>query len=151
MMTLVFGIDQRRCFDRMQPQTLQIATMLAYLECFFSAVAILDGGGYLGFLANHSVWWFVVAVASTAALAVGGLLMANGRRLGWRILVVAAFSPFVLRIATMLILGAWSASPLDWIIARPAGGSFLTIIFDGALVALLLHPQSRDHQRIWLA
>ena len=25
----------------------------------------------------------------------------------------------------------------------------LTLLFDGALVALLLHPQSRDYQRIW--
>jgi hypothetical protein len=25
----------------------------------------------------------------------------------------------------------------------------INLIFDGALVALLLHPQSRDYQRIW--
>ncbi len=133
----------------MQPQTLQIATMLAYFECFFSAVAILDGGGYLGFLARRSAFWLLVSIASTAALALGGLLMANGRRIGWQVLVAASLSPFILRIATMSILGASSASPIDWIIARPAGGSVLTVIFDAALVALLLHPQSRAHQRIW--
>jgi hypothetical protein len=75
--------------------------------------------------------------------------MANDRRLGWRLLVGASLAPFILRIATMAILGASSASPLDWIIARPAGGSVLTVIFDAALVALLLHPQSRNHQRLW--
>ena len=47
------------------------------------------------------------------------------------------------------ILGATSPSPIDWIVARPAGGSVLTVIFDAALVALLLHPQSRAHQRLW--
>jgi hypothetical protein len=25
----------------------------------------------------------------------------------------------------------------------------LTLLFDGALVALLVHPESRDYQRIW--
>lgn len=145
----VGGIDPRRWFDRMQPQTLQIATMLAYFECFFSAVAILDGGGYTGFLARRSAFWLVVVVAATVSLAVGGLLMANDRRLGWRLLVGASLAPFVLRIATMAILGATSPSPIDWIVARPAGGSVLTVIFDAALVALLLHPQSRAHQRLW--
>lgn len=148
-MIAVGGIDARRWFDRMQPQTLQIATMLAYFECFFSAVAILDGGGYLGFLARRSSFWFLASLTATAALAIGGLLMANERRIGWHLLVGASLSPFALRIATMAILGAGSASPLDWIIARPAGGSVLTVIFDGALVALLLHPQSRAHRRIW--
>jgi len=133
----------------MQPQTLQIATMLAYFECFFSTVAILDGGGYLGFLARRSAFWLLVSLAATSALALGGLFMANGRRIGWQVLIAASLAPFVLRIATMLILGASSISPIDWIIARPAGGSVLTVIFDAALVALLLHPQSRAHQRIW--
>jgi hypothetical protein len=148
-MQSVIGINPQRWFDRMQPQTLQIATMLAYFECFFSAVAILDGGGYIGFLARRSPFWLFIVVVATGCLAVGGLLMANDRRLGWRLLVAASLAPFILRIATMAILGASSASPLDWIIARPAGGSVLTVIFDAALVALLLHPQSRNHQRLW--
>lgn len=148
-MNVVGGIDPRRWFDRMQPQTLQIATMLAYFECFFSAVAILDGGGYIGFLAHRSAFWLLVVVGTTASLAAGGLLMANDRRLGWRLLIAASLAPFVLRIATMAILGATSPSPIDWIVARPAGGSVLTVIFDAALVALLLHPQSRSHQRLW--
>jgi hypothetical protein len=25
----------------------------------------------------------------------------------------------------------------------------ITLLFDGALVALLVHPESRDYQRIW--
>ncbi len=28
-------------------------------------------------------------------------------------------------------------------------GLVLNLLFDGALVALLLHPMSRDYQRIW--
>lgn len=148
-MTSMGAIDPKRWFDRMQPQTLQIATMLAYFDCFFATVGILDGGGYIGFLARRSAFWLLVAVAAAASLAVGGLLMANDRRLGWRLLVGASVAPFLLRMATMVILGATSTSPLDWVIARPAGGSVLTVIFDAALVALLLHPQSRSHQRLW--
>ena len=31
----------------------------------------------------------------------------------------------------------------------PAGGSTLSLIFEVALCALILHPQSRSHQKIW--
>jgi hypothetical protein len=32
---------------------------------------------------------------------------------------------------------------------RISGGNTISLIFDVALCALLLHPLSRDHQRIW--
>jgi hypothetical protein len=45
-----------------------------------------------------------------------------------------AFLPFVYRLATHQSL---------------LGYSVINLMFEAALVALLLHPQSRDHQRIW--
>ncbi|MEK7294934.1 MAG: hypothetical protein AAB018_00195, partial [Actinomycetota bacterium] len=80
----------------------------------------------------------------------GGFLMANDRKLGYRLAIVAAFSPFVLRSVAMADLRShFDISLLDFVLARPLGGGLLTIVFDTALVALLLHRQSRDHQRIW--
>jgi hypothetical protein len=32
---------------------------------------------------------------------------------------------------------------------RLTGGNTVSLIFDVALCALLLHPQSRGHQRVW--
>jgi hypothetical protein len=47
-----------------------------------------------------------------------------------------AFLPFVLRIA---FNGVGSIF----------GGDLISLMFEIALVALLLHPQSRDYQRLW--
>jgi hypothetical protein len=150
----VFGIDLRRWFDRMQPQTLQLATWLLYFDGFFGMVTLLDGSGYQGFLMRRYAIGFIVCFAVVVAYVAGGLLMANERRLGYRIAVAAAFSPFVLRI--WALRGAQSTfnfggdvSLLDYLTGRPFGLSYLTVLFDIALVALLLHRQSREHARIW--
>jgi hypothetical protein len=150
----VFGIDFRRWFDRMQPQTLQLATWLLYFDGFFGMVTLLDGSGYQGFLVRRYAIGFIVCFSVVVAYVAGGLLMANERRLGYRIAVAAAFSPFILRI--WALRGAQSTfnfggdvSLLDYLTGRPFGLSYLTVLFDIALVALLLHRQSREHARIW--
>lgn len=150
----MLGIDLRKWFDRMQPQTLQIATWLLYFDGFFSLVALVDGSGYQGFLVRRYAIGFPVCLAATLAYAAGGLLMANERRFGYRIALVAAFSPFLLRIwALRSALSTYNfggdVSLLDYLTGRPFGLSYLTTIFDVALVALLLHNQSREHARIW--
>jgi hypothetical protein len=37
----------------------------------------------------------------------------------------------------------------DYVTGRIFGGSVLSSAFDIAVLALLLHTQSREHQRIW--
>jgi hypothetical protein len=68
--------------------------------------------------------------------------MANERKAGWKISVLAAASPFVLTYVAYTQIGA----SLRY---RLFGGSLLSFAFDAALFALLVHPQSREHQRIW--
>jgi hypothetical protein len=68
--------------------------------------------------------------------------MANERRIGWRISVAVAASPFALTFVAYTQLGA----PWRY---RLFGASLLSFAFDAALLALLLHRQSREHQRIW--
>jgi hypothetical protein len=140
-----WGIDWRRWFDRMQPQTLQISTWLLYFTAFFGAVSLVDGRDWIGWVRDVRPggpvgWALGAAFVGTHALA--GILMANDRRLGWRIAVALAVGVFPLR---------W------WVLAgtglgqyqRLSGGGTLGLVFDAALCALLLHPQSRAHQRVW--
>ena len=43
------------------------------------------------------------------------------------------------------VLRGTNATTMD----RITGGNILSFIFEVALVALLLHPTSREHQRVW--
>jgi uncharacterized membrane protein len=61
--------------------------------------------------------------------------IANERRWGYILGIVMAIAPFAVR---------W------WYLGNPlAGTQILNLLFEIALVALLVHPQSRDYQRIW--
>lgn len=138
------GLDMKKWFDRLQPQTLQIATWLLYLNAFFALVDWLGkSNSWIGSAPYYrgslgSLMGLAIILAYTA----GGFLMANDRRLGWRIAVVAAFSPFVLR---FWVYGPTLASTWD----KLTGGRLISVMFEVALCALLLHPQSREHQRVW--
>ena len=77
-----------------------------------------------------------------ALYAGGGLLMANERRIGYRLSVAAAISPFILNFVVYSDIGA----SLRY---RVFGAGIISFVFNVALLALLLHNQSKEHQRIW--
>lgn len=135
-------LDRRKWIDRMQPQTLQIATWLLYINGFFALVELVDGGGVLHYFKERYAFGFFLGLAIVSTYIVGGFLMANERKAGWKISVIAAASPFVLTYIAYSQIGA----SLRY---RIFGGSLLSFAFDAALLALLVHPQSREHQRIW--
>ena len=76
-----------------------------------------------GFLFGMVASSVVLALLTIAGLAIGGYGIANEKKWGYAVAVAGGD-----------VLGF----PL-----------LLNLVFDGALVALLLHPQSRDYQRIW--
>ena len=115
-------METRRWTNPTQPQTLQIAVFLLYINAVFTA---LFGG--LG---------SVLGIVLVAGQAAGGFGIANEKRWGYNLGLAMAFLPFVLRIA---IGGVGSI----------LGGDIINTMFEVALVALLLHPQSRDYQKIW--
>lgn len=139
----------------MATQTLQIATWLLYFDGFFGLVALLDRTGHIGFIGRQfPPVGLALALAGVAIYPIAGLLMANERRLGYTVALAAAASPFVLRSVATVIASArfgygTPLGPLDYLLGRPFLGGSFTLIFDVALVALLLHRQSRDHQRLW--
>jgi hypothetical protein len=108
---------QQRYFDPSQPQTLQIATILLYVQAVFAL---------LGF-----------RLIITVACAAGAYGMANGKKWGYGLsIVVAAFELLILL-----------AGGLDAVFQYQT----ISLMFAVALMALLLHPQSREYQRIWFS
>ncbi len=141
-------LDPRRWFDKMQPQTLQIATLLLYLNGFFALVSVLDEKDYLGYLRQRFGLGALIGILVVVAYVGGGFLMANDRKIGYKCALVAAFSPFILRF--------WALSDLEnhfggsiSVFDKITGGDTIGFLFEVALCALLLHPHSRDHQKLW--
>jgi hypothetical protein len=137
-------LDPRKWFDRMQPQTLQIAMWLLYLNGFFAFLAYLDKSDWIGVArVSKGTLGLVVGLLVVVSYIGGGFLMANGRRIGYYFALFAAFSPFLLRL--------WILSPFDQygLIDKLTGQDTFGVIFEIALCALLLHPHSREHQRVW--
>ncbi len=117
--------ETRRWVNPAQPQTLQIAVFLLYINAAF---ALLDMLLYPG---TRSLFNILLIAAGVAA----GYNIANERKFGYALGIVMAFLPFGLR---FLVYG----NPLE-------GAGLISLVFEIALVALLLHPMSRDYQRIW--
>jgi hypothetical protein len=109
-------METRRWTNPSQPQTLQIAVFLFYINAFFGVI-------YRMVFNPLGLVWVVGCVAV-------GFGIANERRWGYLVGLVVA--------AAGLLLGF-------------TGTGIIGIMFGIALVALLLHPQSRDYQRIWFS
>ncbi len=108
--------------NQFQPQTLVIATILCYIHAVFGLLGALGGGS----------WPLLIALG----LGVGGFGIANEKKWGYTVAVTAAILQVMLWI---VLLGADVLS----------SGAIISFLFDVALMALLIHPMSRDYQRIW--
>jgi hypothetical protein len=115
-------METRRWTNPTQPQTLQIAVFLLYFDAF---VGVVYGQIF------SSIGLVFVVGAVTA-----GFGIANEKRWGYALGIGIALLPFALRLIFR---------------SGIIGGSLLNFMFEIALVALLLHPQSRDYQRIWFS
>ena len=112
-------MNDRKFVNQFQPQTLFIATVLLYINAVFDFLSFIP--------------LFMVAAV---ALAAGGYGIANEKRWGYGLAVGIA----VLRVVVLLLFARSDVLKFPLI---------LTLIFDVALVALLVHPESRQYQRIW--
>lgn len=117
-------MNERRFLNQFQPQTLVIGTMLCYLDAAF---------GLLFGIVSTSL---LLGLITIIGLAAGGYGIANEKRWGYLVAVGAA-------VLQVLMLFAVAGSD---VLGFPL---ILTLVFDGALVALLLHRESREYQRIW--
>ena len=110
--------------NHFQPQTLVIATFLCYVDAIFGLI--------FGIAATSAL----AALVVIAALAAGGFGIANEKRWGYAVAVLGA----VLQV--VMLVAYYGAGVLT-------STAIISLLFDGALVALLLHPMSREYQRIW--
>jgi hypothetical protein len=143
------NLDSRKWFDRMQPQTLSIATWLLYFDGVFALVGFLDRSGEWGVMRGLGGLYLLIGLTTIVSYVAGPFLMANGKRLGWYIAVAASFSPFVLRFLINLnfnssVGAGWS---LRYIITS---NDTIGFMFEAALCALLLHTMSRKYSTMWL-
>lgn len=139
------NLDRKKWFDRMQPQTLAIATWLLYLDGVFATLRYLDNQGLEGLVRTTAFGKLLAFVACVAYLA-GGFLMANGKKFGWYVALAASFSPFILRAYVKV---QWSELPIafSWVLK---GQSLVNFAFEAALCALLLHEMTRTYVNRWL-
>ena len=137
-------MEPKRWTNASQPQTLQIAVFLLY------------AGAVFGLIFGDNRIWYQAAVFeltnSTSAINIGRLLwgatiiasaagaygIANEQSWGYRLGLAAAIGPLAARLI-VLVLNQIS----------PFNSDVISLMFDIALVVLLLHPQSREYQRIW--
>lgn len=117
-------MNQWKWVNQFQPQTLYMATILCYVDAVF--------GLLFGVIATSVLAGLVIV----AALGVGGFGIANEKKWGYAVAVGGAILQVVMLFA---IFG------MDVF----TGTVIISLLFDGALVALLLHPMSREYQRIW--
>ncbi len=121
-------MERRRWLNQGQPQTLIIACFLLY---FNAAFAILDLLG-TSFAGVRAVDLLPIAAGVLAAYGI-----ANERRWGYYLAVAVSFLPFVFA----AIINS-NHNPFG-------GANPITLIFEIALVALLLHTESRRYQKVW--
>ncbi len=123
-------MESRIWVNRNQPQTLYIAQLLLYFRGGFLLVFGLLLGAFL--------------TVSSLVLAVGFVMaaygIANERRWGYIVGVVVA----ALTLAGSLLEVIQDINNLSRTFSQLIG-----LLFDIALVALLLHPMSRNYQRYW--
>ena len=116
-------METRRWIDPSQPQTLQIAVFLLYAQ----AVMLLIFGAFLS----------LIGLALIAGGIGAGYGIANEQKWGYGLGIAIAAFPFIARVAFGGINDVF------------ATGNIIELMFEVALVLLLLHPQSREYQKIW--
>jgi uncharacterized membrane protein len=125
-------MESRRWVNQSQPQTLYLATVLSYLNAAFALL----------FFGSSPLFYFtlVPGLLLLGAQVAGAYGIANEQRWGYLVAVVVsalALVPFVVFLASEGLGELLSPRFL------------LAALFPVALFALLIHPMSREYQRIW--
>ena len=123
-------METRRWTNPSQPQTLQIAVFLLYFDAVFAVI--------------YGAVFSPLGLLLTVGFVAGGFGIANERRWGYAVAVAVA---------------ALGVLPYLYLLVRDTSEFFdvafslgaVNLMFAVALLALLLHPQSREYQRIWFS
>ena len=113
-------MEAQRFINRYQPQLLVTATMLAYIQAVFDLLTGLQYG-------------YLLMVVAAVGKGLGAFGIANSKRIGYYVCIGAT------------VIGILLIFVLDYSLF----GRLLSLVFEGALLGALLHPQSREYTKIW--
>ena len=130
-------MNDLKLFDSSLPQTLQASVLLLYFEAFF----ILLGISFISLLLRVFAGPLISLLVG-GAMVLGGVGIASRRKWGYILGVVSALIPAVFIVRFLTIDFPTGSGLLSFLIS---------IAFYVALVAALLHRQSREYQRVWFS
>lgn len=138
-------MTERRWFNSRLPQTLVISQFLLYFNAFWLVLGVIGAS----VSSAVSLDWIgrLLLLGSLAINVYGAYGIANEMKRGYQVAVLAAFSPILVRLVIVLIDGSLSRN-VPFVLVP---GGIINALFVYALIALLLHPQSREHQKIWFS
>jgi hypothetical protein len=116
---------ERRWVDTSQPQTLQLATMLLYVNAVLLLLQSIFLGG-LGF----------ILLAFIVGQFFGGLGVANERKYGYYLAVACALAPVLLTVYFIVRYHSFAVN-------------IFSILFEIALIVALFHPMSRSYRKLY--
>lgn len=139
---------ERRLWNPSLPQTLLISAFLLYANVVTALLFRSGNGGLFGLMLVALRVPFDTAVTLgnllSLVLLVGSVgaayLIVNEKRAGWRLGIVVAAAPLLADLVVVLTGTIGLGRLID-----------VSLLFDIALFVALIHPQSRDHQRIWFS
>ena len=118
-----------------QPQTLYISQILLYITAVGAVLFRSVGEGWVEALPLR----YLVVALMTIGAAAGAYGIANSQKWGYQLGIAAAVAPFIIRVE--IIRRADVVEMFTW---NPIG-----LLFDIAILAALLHPESRAYQKLW--
>ncbi len=118
-----------------QPQTLYISQILLYITAVGAVLFRSVGEGWVEALPLR----YLVVALMTIGAAAGAYGIANARKWGYQLGIAAALAPFIIRVEIIRRVDVFEM--FGW---NPIG-----LLFDIAIVAALLHPESRTYQKQW--
>ena len=132
-------MQTRRWLNPSLAQTLQIAVLLLYITGAFALLFGLDTGSRYLLLRAH-VWNIrgLLAIVIAAASVGAGYGIANERKWAYYLGIGLAALPLI---GDLLFCIDFRVSPLRL--------DLITLLFQVGMFVLLVHPQSRDYQRVW--
>ena len=131
-------MQTRRWVNQSQPQTLQIAVFLLYAGAVFVLIGQGPGiGPAIGGASADTLENFARLFTAIGG-AYAGYAISNEQKIGWYLGIAVAALPLVAR---AIIMARYSVGLFDF--------DLVSLLFDIALLALILHTQSRNYVRIW--
>jgi len=133
-------MTERVWINARQPQTLYLSQLLMYFRGAVGTLFLLIGFSPEA-LFGSDVLSLVYVFLNSIGLVLAAYGIANAKTWGYQLGVVAAFAPLVF---TALVV--FAGAGMSYITTNIIG-----IMFDVALVALLLHPMSVEHRKYWFS